>query len=161
MDENTKVTATFLKNRFLDAAYPLVDDYVNAALGEASIKSTNAGCREEVWSLLKELMLKSSDKIDIEIGSMRDILAAVESGKCTLEEGNKLIVMYKQVREAEHIGVDAGDKERELPSLNFSLYRDKNEERDQREEQGSERRARSREMVEREIQSRKRTGEKS
>ena len=88
-----------LKEHFLAVAQPLVQQYVDAALGYSELESTNKGAREEVWDLLKSLMLASSSKIDVELNSAEDVLKAVTDGKCTLEEGDALLAMYKKVVE--------------------------------------------------------------
>ncbi len=94
-------TAQELKKHFLDIAWPIVDSYVNAALGVEELKSTNAGCREEVWELVKKLMLSSSDKMNLEIESPRDVILAVEEGKCTFKEAEQLLDLYQRVKEIE------------------------------------------------------------
>ena len=103
-------TAQKLKEHFLEKAAPLVDEYVAAALGEGQIQSTNADARKEVWSLVKELILKSSDRLDLEIKSAQDVLDAVSSGKCTMEEGQELLSMFKKMKEIETAGILPGAK---------------------------------------------------
>lgn len=109
--KSLRVTAQELKQHFLETAWPIVDAYVNAALGKADIESLNSSCREEVWDLIKSLMLQSSDKLELNIESPEDILKAVESGKCTFEEGDKLLSLYKKVKEIEFTGIGAGQLE--------------------------------------------------
>ena len=93
-------SAQGLKDHFLSISQGLIDEYVGAALGNAEITSTNTHCREEVWDVLKRLMLQSSDKLDIlEGGSPEAIIQAVETGKCTVGEGKELLSMYKQLRD--------------------------------------------------------------
>lgn len=91
------MTPDQLREKFLEMAAPLVDQYVNAAIGKEDIKSLNVGCRNEVWELLKQIILKSTDKINIEVQEPMDILKAVEAGKCTLEQGQQLLDMYVQL----------------------------------------------------------------
>jgi hypothetical protein len=123
-----KKNSVELKEHFLENASALVDEYIGAALGMTELSSNNANCREEVWDLLKKLMLQASSRMFFEIGSMEDILVAVSKGECTIEEGKELISMYKQVREAQNIGVDAIEGT-PLPILNITL-RDENGERE-------------------------------
>jgi len=94
-------TAQELKSYFLDNAQPLVKQYIDAALGTGELKSFNADAREQVWSVLKQLMLNSSDKLDIDINSAQDVLTAVSKGKCTFEEGEKLLELYKKMSDIE------------------------------------------------------------
>jgi len=101
-------TAQELKQYFLDNAQPLVKEYIDAALGKGELKSTNMSAREEVWGVLKQLMLSSSDKLDIDINSAQDVLNAVSKGKCTFEEAQKLLEMYKKMKEIENVGVMPG-----------------------------------------------------
>lgn len=105
MSNNLRVTAQALKARFLNTAWPIVDAYINAALGIEELKSLNSGCREEVWDLVKKLMLQSSDKLEIDIKNAEDIIKAVSNGKCTFEEGDKLLAMFKKVKEIENINM--------------------------------------------------------
>lgn len=95
-------TAQELKAYFLQNAQPLVKEYIDAALGKGELSSTNMAAREEVWSILKQLMVSSSDKLDMDINSAQDVLEAVSKGKCTFEEAQKLLDMYKQMSEIEN-----------------------------------------------------------
>ncbi len=104
MSKSVRVSAQELKVHFLESAWPIVDAYVDAALGRAELQSLNSGCREEVWDLIKSLMLQSSDKLDIQIETVEDILKAVENGECTFEEGDKLMSLYKKAKEIENVG---------------------------------------------------------
>ena len=93
-------TAQGLKDHFLKISQPLIDEYVNAAMGKGELSSNNTHCREEVWDVLKKLMLQSSEKLEImEGGSPEAIISAVEQGKCTVAEGKELLGMYKQLRD--------------------------------------------------------------
>lgn len=108
MKKKTRVpSAQELKTHFMEIAWPIVDSYVGAALGTKELQSTNAGCREEVWELVKKLMLQSSDKLQLTVSNPRDILEAVGSGQCTIEEAQQLLTMMKQVSDIENPGVGA------------------------------------------------------
>jgi len=98
-------TAQELKQMFLEKAQPLVEQYIEAALGTGKLQSTNAEAREEVWDVLKKLMLQSSDKLDISIESAQDVLDAVSSGKCTFEEADKLLGLFEKMRKIETTGL--------------------------------------------------------
>lgn len=102
-------TAQQLKQYFLDNAQPLVQQYIDAATGDGELKSTNASAREEVWDVLKSLMLHSSDKLELQIEGPKDIIKAVEAGKCTMKEADALLAMYKKVKEIEMVGQVPGD----------------------------------------------------
>ena len=101
-------TAQELKQYFLDNAQPLVKEYIDAALGKGELQSTNMSAREEVWGVLKQLMLSSSDKLNIDISSAQDVLDAVSNGKCTFQEGEKLLDMYKKMKDIENVGLVPG-----------------------------------------------------
>jgi len=90
--------STQLKQQFLEKASPLIDEYIGAALGTRELSSTSAVCRDEVWKLLKTIILDSSSSVSIEARTMEEILVAVSSGQCTLEEGAKLLEMYTSVK---------------------------------------------------------------
>lgn len=122
----TMITAQELKMRFLQQAAPIVDSYVNAALGIEDLKSLNMHCRTEVWDLVKQLILKSSDTVKMTITKPKDIIKAVEEGRCTMEEGQRLLAMYKALKEMENMQAEDG---KALPVLNITL-RDENGERE-------------------------------
>ena len=96
-----EVSSRGLKQRLLENAAPLVDQYIAAALGTGELESTNPGAREEVWDVLKQLMLQSSNKIDIDIKSAQDVLDAVTAGKCTFDEADKLMKLYEGAKKIE------------------------------------------------------------
>lgn len=102
--EDVRQTAQRLKQFFIENAEPLLKEYINAALGVGKLSSNSADARQEVWDLLKKLMLQSSDKLEIDIKSAEDVLEAVSSGKCTFDEGEKLLNLYKKVREINEVG---------------------------------------------------------
>jgi len=106
-----RATAQSLKKYFLTNAEPLLKQYIDAALGTGQLQSTNAGAREEVWEVLKTLMLQSSDKLDINIETAEDVLKAVSTGKCTFEEGEKLLSLYKKMKEINTVGLLPGSGE--------------------------------------------------
>ena len=104
-------TAQQLKQHFLEEAAPLVDAYVNAALGKSEIQSTNADARTEVWDLLAHLMKQSSDKLEIDIKTAEDVIKAVTDGKCTMQEGEQLLKLYKTAKEITTVGMLPGASE--------------------------------------------------
>lgn len=104
IEPHVRQTAQQLKQKFLEDAAPLVQQYVDAALGVADFNSMNAGAREEVWGVLKQLMLQSSDKLELDIQTAEDVLEAVSQGKCTFEEGEKLLSLFKKVKDIETAG---------------------------------------------------------
>lgn len=106
MTDNTDIrkTAQELKQDFLNKAGPLVQQYIDAALGNGELQSTNAGAREAVWELMSKLMLQSSDKLELDIQTADDVIKAVTDGKCTMEEGKALLSLYKTAKEIDTVG---------------------------------------------------------
>ena len=101
---NLRQTAQEMKQHFIESAEPLVQQYLDAALGVSDFTSVNAGAREECWDVIKKLMLQSSDKLEINIESAEDVIDAVSKGDCTFEEGEKLLSLYKKVKEIDTMG---------------------------------------------------------
>lgn len=102
-DRTLRHTAQQLKQKFLDAAEPLVEQYVGAALGESELKSTNASAREAVWELLSKLMIQAGESLELDIQSAEDVIKAVTAGKCTMEEGQALLKLYKTAKEIDQL----------------------------------------------------------
>lgn len=100
---NFNPTPANLKSHFLHRASPLIDDYIDAALGESVLKSTNDHARFEVWKLLVEIMRQADNKapilnmkgkkIDDQISL---ILEDVFSGNTSPAEGRELISIVQQ-----------------------------------------------------------------
>jgi len=111
MAKDLRQTAQELKQHFLEEAAPLVDEYINAALGKGQLQSTNASARQEVWDLLAHLMKQSSDKMDISIETAEDVIKAVTEGKCTLDEGKQLLALYKTAKDINTVGLLPGTNE--------------------------------------------------
>ena len=103
-DIHVRETAQAMKQKFLEQAAPLVEQYVAAALGVADFVSLSTDAREEVWDVLKKMMLQSSEKIEIDIKTAQDVITAVTEGKCTMEEGKQLLELYKSVKSIETMG---------------------------------------------------------
>ena len=103
-DRTLRKTAQELKQQFLKAAEPLVEQYVQAALGTGELQSTNASAREAVWELLSKLMVQSGESLELDIQCAEDVIKAVTDGRCTMEEGQALLKLYKTAKEIEHVG---------------------------------------------------------
>jgi len=75
-----------------------------------------------VWDVLKKLILSSSDRLGVEIDSVESILRAVSQGKCTFEEGEKLLDLFKKAKEISTMGkLPAGGKGALEGGLNISI----------------------------------------
>jgi len=110
-DKDLRQSAQEIKQNFLERAAPLVDEYIDAALGLGELSSNNADARTEVWQLLSHLMKQSSEKIDIHIENAEDVIKAVTDGKCTMAEGKELLSLYKQVKDINTAGLLTGAQE--------------------------------------------------
>ena len=86
-----------LKSNLLESAEPLLKQYIDAALGDGELKSTNVEARTEVWGLVKHIILNAGDMLDIQVGTPEGIINAVASGNCTADEGRQLLSLYRQV----------------------------------------------------------------
>lgn len=151
-----KLRAARLKQHFLEIASPLVDDYVAAALGTGELKSNNVGCREEVWDLLKTLMLEASDTSPaLTISCANDIVKAVDAGDCTIEEGEQLAKMFKHIGDS-GAPLGEGGEIGKLPVLNITLHDSEGERElekgDKRQDEGSSRGERSSEVATGQVQ---------
>ena len=100
---NFEKTPTNLRRHFIYKAAPLIDNYINVALGKEVPISTNAKVQHEVWSVLKEIILTAKNPaplMDIKGHTIEDqvskILTMVSTGKCTLEEGKDYLALVQQ-----------------------------------------------------------------
>lgn len=100
---NFNFTPTNLRKHFLFKAAPLIDNYINVALGKEVPISTNAQVQHEVWSVLKEIILTAKNpaplmniKGDTIEEQVSKILSMVSTGKCTLEEGQNYLALVQQ-----------------------------------------------------------------
>ncbi len=104
------MTPQELRKLVLENGEELVKQYIDAALGKGKFNSTNMGAREELWDTLKSMILKADDPVKnkIDIKEAQTILEHVADGKLTLEEGERLLSMYKTVKDIERPQLEAG-----------------------------------------------------
>jgi hypothetical protein len=115
-------TAQQLKEEFLERAAPLMDQYLDATFGIDSIQSTDSACRKEVWELLKEFIQKADEKIYLPedfSGTPEGVIRAVESGHITLQEGEKLLLLYRTAKAIETMGDPDALNQTYIPQLNI------------------------------------------
>lgn len=96
-----KITAQELKDKFLQEAHPLVEQYIQAAFGGDAIKSKDPVCRKEVWGLLKGFLEKADEKIILDDKyreGAEGVLLAIQDGVLTLEEGERLIDIHGKIK---------------------------------------------------------------
>jgi len=98
-----EITPTNLKEHFLKRAAPLIDDYIDKALGKKVGKSSNQYEQHEVWDVLKTIILSTKSYapiVDLKGGTIDEqvskILALVSTGKLTLEEGKEYLSLVQQ-----------------------------------------------------------------
>ena len=109
---DVRKNAEALKRLLLEGSEELVKNYVDVALGRAELKSNNSEVRAEVWDALKQMMINSSDRIELDVQSAADGIKAVTDGKCTFEEGKQLMTLYesaKKIDVADKVGVAGGN----------------------------------------------------
>lgn len=92
-----------LKAHFLHRASPLIDEYIDAALGNSTFSATSDHARFEVWTLLKTIIIEAKNPapiLDIKGKTIDDqvsqILTLASTGKCTLEEARDFLSLVQQ-----------------------------------------------------------------
>lgn len=94
-----------LMEQCLEKAEPVLQAYVDAALGVKDLKSINAGCRTELWDILKAVILYANEVehkyAPAGIETEKDVLNAVLSGKMMIKQGLDLMNLFLAVRKAE------------------------------------------------------------
>lgn len=123
-----KTTIAELRVNFINRAAPLVDQYIDAALGEGNLKSTNSGAREAVWNLLRDLIVTNSEVAKIDISNATAIKTAIEEGILTIKQGKELLAMHKTLKEADLIGKAGGGLGNVIPVINIGVRDDDSEE---------------------------------
>lgn len=115
-------TVPELRNHLIANLGEVIDHYLNVATGKEDVKSTNHNMRQEVWELAKEIMTNSGQLIQIDgDGTPEGVLRAIEDGKCSIQDGEKLLKIYYKVKEIENIGKEAGEAN-VFPFLQFSVH---------------------------------------
>lgn len=101
--KNFDITPANLKSHFLHRAAPLIDDYIDAALGNRNLNSTNDHARFEVWSMLKTIILEAKNPMPLMNikgktidDQVDDILTMATTGKIDLQEAKELISLVQQ-----------------------------------------------------------------
>ena len=123
MSEIKKVTAQELKDKFLQEASPLIDQYLDATFGVAKLTSVDAACRKEVWGLLKVFLEKADEKIFLD-EKYRDgaegVLLAIQDGVLTIEEGERLITIHAAIKGIKVAGGLQNLNQTLIPSLTIN-----------------------------------------
>ena len=98
-----EITPSSLRAHFLHKASPLIDLYIDVALGEAVPKSTNIQMQHEVWEVLKTIILSAKNPapiIDLKGHTVDEqvskILELVSTGKITLDDGKEYLSLVQQ-----------------------------------------------------------------
>ncbi|MHA1220146.1 MAG: hypothetical protein ACTSQB_00255 [Candidatus Heimdallarchaeota archaeon] len=96
-----------LRRHFLHRASPLIDEYINAALGTSTFSATSDHARSEVWGILKQLIIEAKNPapmLDLRGKNIEEqidkILTLVSTGGISLEEGREYISLVQQGFEA-------------------------------------------------------------
>jgi len=105
-------TPESLRAEFILKAGPLIDQYVDAALGKAELKATSGQALTAVWELLSDIIKQAGDKAAIDIDGddisekIEDLLNKVSKGVLTPEQGKKYMTL-----------IQSGFELTELPAL--------------------------------------------
>jgi hypothetical protein len=102
--EGETPSPTELREKLLRRAAPLLDQYIDAALGYDTIESIDPHFREQVWGMIKKFIESADNKLYLpeELrGDPTNILKAVETGYITIEEGERLLMMYRVIKQIE------------------------------------------------------------
>jgi len=85
-----------MRQHFLERASPMIDDMIDAALGEGRMKSNNALAQQEVWDILKSVIMQAEnpapllnlrgDSVDKQVDT---ILTKVSAGEITFNEAKE------------------------------------------------------------------------
>lgn len=112
LDGESQPNPAQLREHLLRRAAPLLDQYIDAAMGKDTIESIDPHFREQVWGMIKKFIESADNKIylpDDYRGSPDKILTAVETGHITLEEGERLLMMYRVIKQIEMEGKGGPD----------------------------------------------------
>lgn len=92
-----QVTPTYLKQRFLDRAAPLMDDYIDAALGKGTLEG-HPVAQGEVWTVLREVILNARPPAPLLnlkgksiTGQVDEILTQVTRGEINFDEAKEFM----------------------------------------------------------------------
>ena len=107
---NFDYSPSSLRMHFLRKSAPLIDNYIDVALGSAIPLSTNAQVQHEVWDTLKQIILSAKNPapiVDLRGKAVSDqideILIMATEGRCTLEEAKELMSLVQQGYELNEI----------------------------------------------------------
>ena len=99
----SEITPSKIRAHFLKNAFPLVDEYIGAALGTSRMNANNAIAQNAVWEILKQIILEAKNPapmmdlrgktIDEQVDK---ILTMVSEQKCTLDEGKEYLSLVQQ-----------------------------------------------------------------
>lgn len=86
------MNAKSLRNKlFSELGEFLIDEYTSVIKGEGDFSSNSVKAREDVFDILKEVILKESDTKKIIATSTESVLKLLRRGKITLEEAERLM----------------------------------------------------------------------
>ena len=101
--KETEYTPSNIRAHFLKNAFPLVDEYIGAALGTSRMQSNNAMAQTAVWDILKQIILEAKNPapmlslkgktIDEQVN---EILTKVSTQELTLDEGKDYLSLVQQ-----------------------------------------------------------------
>ena len=85
-----------MRQHFLERASPMIDDMIDSALGTGRMKSNNALAQQEVWDILKEVIMHAENPAPLlnlrgeSVEKQVDtILTKVSAGEITFKEAKE------------------------------------------------------------------------
>jgi hypothetical protein len=92
-----KRTPSELRDEFIQKAYPIIDEYINAALGTSEFKATSTDARTQVWDTIKTVILGATTLQKINAESTNNIIQMLANGDISIDQAMKLMsILEKQ-----------------------------------------------------------------
>ena len=97
-----QITPTTLRTEFLQEAKPIMNAYIDVALGDGVMKG-NKEIYSKVWDVLSQVILQADDMRKIHVQSNADILKLLRHGKLTVGEAERLMGVMQKMFEMEQL----------------------------------------------------------
>lgn len=98
-----EITPVNIRRHFLHKAAPLIDTYIDVALGKKVPETTNLQMQNQVWEVLREIILSASDHapvIDLKGKTVDEqvskILELVSTGGIPIDQGKEYLSLVQQ-----------------------------------------------------------------
>lgn len=97
-----EITPTSLRKEFLEEAKPIMNAYIDVALGDGVLKG-NKEIHGKVWEVLSQVILQADDTRKIHIKTNADILDLLSKGKVSVSEAERLMGLMQKMFEMEQL----------------------------------------------------------